>query len=343
MKNQLFVSAVLLLIATHSLAGWWRTEQKEILYADFGTYTFNNPSDNQAGSTFGRTLTVNINGDSYYTNCNNSTNLNGSEIDIYMTSDYVNGAPTNIGGKNYTQVNDYLQASVSYAFGNQTVPVPSVNQYFGRTAERCYVRSYHTGNTDFSLTMRILKPFMGFSYVDVPVANFYTGDRVSPEGSGKANGAKQVLHLRGKVIVPQSCEINSDQESIHDFGDIGSHAFKAAGVGNQIQGINKANIALSIKCNSYIANNAPLTLRVQTDNIGGPANDIIVSDNPDVGFKISDQNDRLMIPNNGNSKIPFNNTNPANIVVKAWPVSVTGVEPKSGAFQARGFFRIDFD
>ncbi|ELW86508.1 MULTISPECIES: fimbrial protein [Acinetobacter] len=343
MKNQLFASALLLFTTVDIYAGWWRTEQKGTIYADFGTYTFTDPSQNQAGSTFGKTLNVNINGDSYYTNCNNGTNLNGSEIEIYMTSDYVNGLPINIGGKQYTQVNDYLQASVSYSYSNQVLPVPSVNRYFGYTAERCYVRSSHVGNTNFSLTMRISKPFMGFSNVDVPVANFYTGDNASPAGSGKANGAKQILHLRGKVMVPQSCEINGDQESIHDFGDIGSYAFKRAGVGNQIQGISKANISLLIKCNSFVAVNAPMTLRVQADNVGGPANDMIVSNNPDVGFKISDQNDRLLIPNNTNSKIQFNNTNPANIVLKAWPVSVTGAEPKPGAFQARGYFRIDFD
>jgi minor fimbrial subunit len=58
---------------------------------------------------------------------------------------------------------------------------------------------------------------------------------------------------------------------------------------------------------------------------------------------MSDQNDNVLIPNNINSKIHFNNTNPANIVVKAWPVSVTGNQPTPGPFQARGYFRIDFD
>ncbi|MCU4492251.1 fimbrial protein [Acinetobacter guillouiae] len=342
MKNQLLTSTLLLLTAMDVSAGWWRTEQKPVLYADFGTYTFTNPADNAVGKTFNQTLTVSINGDAYTTHCNNGTVLNGRLIPIYMTSDYVNGPPINISGKNYTQANEYLQASVTYAYNGLNVPVPSVNRQFGTPAESC-TTSNHVGNTTFTLTMRISKSFVGFSYIDVPIADFYTGDNAAPAGSGKANGAKQTLHLRGRVVVPQNCIINDNVDSIVDFGDIPSYRFKQSGIGNKPDGIAKANMPLSIKCNSFLANNAPLTLRVQTDKVGGPANDIIVSDNPDIGFKMSDQNDNILIPNNMNSKIQFNNTNPANIVVKAWPVSVTGNQPTPGPFQARGYFRIDFD
>ena len=340
MKNNLFPSLSLLLNTTQSMAGWWRVEDKPVIYADFGTYTFTDPSQNQAASWFGSKVTVSIDRDKYTTRCNNGTNLNRSEIEIYLTSDYVNGLPVNIGSKQYSQVNDYLQASGTYTYGNQEIPVPSANRYFGYTAERCNVTNIHTGRTSFYLTMRLIKPFMGFSYVDVPVADFYTGDDARPYGSGKANDAKQTLHLRGKVVVPQSCEINNNLETIHDFRNIGSYAFKNTGIENQIQGANKE---LSIKCNTHVANNAPLTLRVQADNVGGPANGVIVSDNPDVGFKISNQSDTLLIPNSANSIVKFSNSNPANIVLKAWAVSVTGREPKSGAFQARGYFRIDFE
>ncbi|WP_151810553.1 fimbrial protein [Acinetobacter bereziniae] len=342
MKNKLFILLLLTQATMHSYAGWWRVEQRPVLYADFGTQTFTNPNDNQVGNSFGKTLNVSVNGDRYSTECNNSTQ-NLGERDIYMTADYADGSAINIGGQNYMQVNDYLQASVAYTYNSTTVAVPAVNKVFGRAAEGCWNSSTHIGNTTFSLKMRISKPFMGFSYIDVPVANFYVGDNAAPAGTAKSQGAKQVLHIRGKVIVPQSCEINSGVETTHDFGDIASYGFKRAGIGNPIQGVNTANLGLSIKCNSFVANNAPLTLRVQTDKVGGPANDIIVSNNPDVGFKISDQNNNILIPNNVNSKIRFNNTNPTNIVVKAWPVSVTGNEPRPGSFQAKGYFRIDFD
>ncbi|WP_228270158.1 fimbrial protein [Acinetobacter bereziniae] len=326
-----------------SSAGWWRVEQKPIIYADFGTIELTNPNNNQVGSIFGKTLYVNINGDNYVTRCNNGTSLNGVPREIYMTSDYSNGHFITIGGKFYTQINEYLQGSVTYNWFNQYLPVPSVNQYFAYVSEGCNSSMGHTGNTIFSLSLRISKPFMGFSYIDMPVADFYTGDDAYPAGTAKSQGAKQVLHVRGKVIVPQSCEINSGVEMFHNFGDIASYGFKRAGIGNPIEGVTTANLGLSIKCNSYVTNNAPLTLRVQADKVGGPANDIIVSNNSDVGFKMSDQNNNILIPNNLNSKIHFNNTNPANIVVKAWPVSVTGNEPQPGNFQARGYFRIDFD
>ncbi|MFW2012575.1 fimbrial protein [Acinetobacter bereziniae] len=341
--NKYFYICVPLLVTTiDASAGWWRAEQKPVLYADFGTQTFTNPNDNQAGNTFGKTLNVSVNGDVYTTRCNNGTQIL-PERDIHMTADYSNGSAINIGGVNYMQVNDYLQASVAYTYNSTTVQVPSVNKVFGRVSEQCYDKSNHTGSTTFSLKMRISKPFMGFSNIDIPVADFYVGDSAAPAGTAKAQGAKQTLHLRGTVVVPQSCEINNNLETIHDFGNIGSYAFKSAGIGNQIKGVNKANLALSIKCNSFVPNSAPLSIRIQADTVGGPNNDIIMSGNPDIGFKMSDQNDRLLIPNNTNSKIIFNNTNSTNVTVKAWPVSATGIEPKLGAFQARGYFRIDFE
>ncbi|MFW1942592.1 fimbrial protein [Acinetobacter guillouiae] len=343
MKTQLVVSALLLATAMDSSAGWWRTEQNRTLYADFGTYTFTNPADNVVGRTFEQFLVVDINGQNYYTHCNNGTNLNGSLIPVYVTSDYVNGPPITISGNNYTQVNDYLQASVDYNFDGKRHPVPSVNSRFGVSEERCNRTSGHVGNTVFSLTVRISKPFVGFSYIDVPVADFYTGDNATPFGSGKANGGNQRLHIRGRVVVPQNCNINSDIESVIDFGNIPSYAFKAAGIGNKVNGLPKANMPLTIRCNAYIPTNAPLTIRVQADTVGGPANDIIMSNNPNIGFKMSDANDNLLIPNDINSKVDFINSNPANIVLKAWPVSATGNQPAPGPFQARGYLRIDFD
>jgi Fimbrial protein len=344
MKTQLLASMLLLTTAIDVSAGWWRTEQNKTLYADFGTYTFTNPAENTVGTTFEQFLVIDINGQNYMTHCNNGTHLNGAVIPIHLTSDYVNGPPITIAGKNYTTVNDYLQASVAYAYNGLSIAVPAVNSPFAMVPEICDNVSYpHTGNTTFSLTVRIAKPFVGFSYIDVPVADFYTGDAAAPFGSGKANGANQRLHIRGRVVVPQSCNINSDIESVVDFGNIPSYAFKVAGIGNKVNGLAKANMPLSIRCNAFIPTNAPLTLRVQADTVGGPSNTIIMSNNPDIGFKMSDANDNLLIPNDINSKVDFINTNPANIVLKAWPVSATGNQPTPGPFQARGYLRIDFD
>lgn len=342
MKTQLLSCTLLLMTAVDTSAGWWREEENRNLYADFGTYQFTNPADNSVGKTFNRALSVNINGDKYRTECDNGTVLSGRATDIFLTSVYVNGTATTVGTREYTQVNDYLQASVSY----RAINTPAQNRRFGSPNERCTPEGQylvHGGNTQFDLVMRISKPFVGFTDIDIPLADFYTGDNEAPLGSGFRDGAKQTLHLKGRVIVPQSCVINNDVESIVDFGNIPSYGFKAAGVGNKVAGLPKANMPLSIMCNGFIANNAPLTLRVQADIVRGPANDIIVSSNPDIGFKLSDQNDNVLIPNNVNSKIKFTNTNPANIVVKAWPVSVTGNQPAAGPFQARGYFRIDFD
>jgi minor fimbrial subunit len=71
---------------------------------------------------------------------------------------------------------------------------------------------------------------------------------------------------------------------------------------------------------------------------------MLVSNNNDIGFKISNINDKLLIPNNllSTSEFQLNQNQNATISFKAWPVSVTGKKPALGPFNSRAFIRIDF-
>lgn len=345
MKKQLFASLLLSCSALDVSAGWWRHELIPDISYDLGTIVLSNPSDNVAGHEFSSAVPISVNGFHYKTLCDNGTYLSTTGRPIFMTAEYVNGAPvyTDSSGRNYVPVNDYLQAALTFRYNSTSFNFPAVNQYFGMIGEQCNTEYPHSGMTTFTLNTRITRPFVGFAYYNLPIGRIYQGDDEPPAGSAKRNGAAQTIYLKARVTVQQSCTVNNGIDALVDFGDIPSYRFKQTGAGNRPNGTAKANIALSITCNSFVASNAPLSVRVQTDNVAGSANDTILSNNPDIGFKMSDQNDNILIPNNINSKIHFTNTNPANVVVKAWPVSVTGNQPAAGPFQARGYFRIDFD
>ncbi|WP_199016483.1 fimbrial protein [Shimwellia pseudoproteus] len=113
---------------------------------------------------------------------------------------------------------------------------------------------------------------------------------------------------------------------------------KAAGA--KATGINPIARNLGIKCSNIDAY-ANLTLRVQSDNVAG---NIMVSGNKDVGFVITDGNDRPLTPNDFSSVLPFkiDGTLGANITIKVYPASVTGVKPAEGPVMSQGYLRIDF-
>lgn len=72
--------------------------------------------------------------------------------------------------------------------------------------------------------------------------------------------------------------------------------------------------------------------------------DHIKTNNPVVGFQLSDINDNILFPNNGTSVIPFqlNSSSKATVSLKAWPINITGGQPDPGPVNAEGFLRIDF-
>jgi minor fimbrial subunit len=148
------------------------------------------------------------------------------------------------------------------------------------------------------------------------------------------------ISYSGSVSVPQSCKIGTGDFLEIKFGEIPAYAFSQAGPGNKPNNVNKQTHTLAIQCTNINAQ-AILTLRLEAEKATG---DMMVSDNPDIGFKLSDQNDKVLIPNNMNSVIPFNILQqPANVIIKSWPVSITGNTPQIGPFKSRGYLRVDFE
>ncbi|MPN19809.1 putative fimbrial-like protein SfmH [bioreactor metagenome] len=98
---------------------------------------------------------------------------------------------------------------------------------------------------------------------------------------------------------------------------------------------------MAIKCTN-VAAQAYLTMRVEAEKATGQ---MMVSDNPDLGFIVADSSGNPLTPNNLSSNIPFqlDDNAAARVGIRAWPVSVTGNKPTEGPFTARGYLRVDYD
>jgi len=326
---------VLVISPTH--AGWWRVEAAKNIDASFGNVSLSE-SQNQAGQTFPVTANANTNGQGFRTFCDQGTTISsGTLLQVYSTGEYLQPEDINDGTKSFVHVNEYLSAALQYGHNNNLYWLPILNQRIGEAYEVCNGRYVHGGNTPFTVSMRIKKAFVGFTSFKTPLAVIYSGDQA---GSAKRNGAAQTVFLTGTVTVPQHCKINTDDRLDIDFGDISANSFAQAGIGNKPTRVNVQTRTLAIECTN-IAAEALLTLRVETEQATG--GEIIQSDNPDIGFKMADQNNKILIPNAINSNIPFVNQNPANVIIKAWPVSTSNNVPAVGPFRARGYLRVDFN
>ena len=148
------------------------------------------------------------------------------------------------------------------------------------------------------------------------------------------------ISYSGKVEVPQNCEVNAGQMSslIWRYWRI---VVQQGGAGNRPEGINPQTKTVAIKCTN-VAAQAYLTMRVEAEKASGQ---MMVSDNPDLGFIVADKTGRPLTPNNLSSTIPFqlDDNAVANVSIRTWPVSVTGNKPTEGPFTARGYLRVDYD
>lgn len=329
---------LLLLCASHSAyAGWWRVEAEPSVIANFANINLT-AAQNQVGQEFAGAATANINGHLYQTICEDGTTLppTPTRYDVFTTGVFLPATDSTSGGKTYVHVNEYMSAALSYAYDSTQFWLPVENVKLGLDVGSCHETKPHTGNTTYTISLKIKKPFVGVSHINVPLANIYTGDK---QGTAYLKGAKQTIILTGTVTVPQSCILNADQTITIDFGNISSAAFKTAGA--KADGVAPKPTTIAIQCINIEEGQANLTMRLGANTVSGNA---IVSDNKDVGFVVTDNNNNPLKPNDLSSVIPFllDPNAKASVTIKAYPVSVTGIKPVEGPVTSLAYLIVDF-
>lgn len=234
--------------------------------------------------------------------------------------------------------NDYLQVSSRIYVYNRTsagifhdVPFTDVDN---NCAGLCGGNA--TTGSRVQVNFRIKRKFVGISNIPLAPIFYLYGNQ---GGSGQSVGSPLVIgYMSGSVTVPQSCTLNAGQIISIDFGGISSGLFKTAG--EKPEGVSPVTRTIGIACNGIDAQ-ASLSMRLQADKVSG---DMVVSDNPDVGFIVTNSGGSPLTPNDTTSLIPFilDDAASANVAITAYPVSVTGNKPQEGVATANAYLRVDF-
>jgi len=305
---------------------------------DFNTTTIGDPGNNKAGKYFKNIFNWNGGGD-YRALCNPVMG-NGSEHQVYFRAQTDLPLGHTAGEESYYIANEYLEISTKvYIAGrlqeNINVPFDNLSNLNFKDAENRPEDEVWATGSKGSLSLYIRKAFVGkINMNNTRVMSIYGTTLSGSFGSEPLSS----VYLHGAVVVPQSCVINSDKPINIDFDTISTSAFDYAG--KKAEGVNPKTRIVQIKCSNIDAQTM-LTLRVQADNVVGNA---IVSNNNDVGFVITDENNKELTPNNISSVIPFalDQSANSNVTIKAYPVSVTGKKPAAGVVTSLAYLRVDF-
>ncbi|MFS3860888.1 fimbrial protein [Proteus mirabilis] len=239
----------------------------------------------------------------------------------------------------FLEINDYIYGAmqITDSYAGRFYP-PSDYVQMGKHPNIKKQREFPVRDTNYLFRLKIVKPFID----SIPIESktmFYV--YVNTEPNEALGEVVYTISYSGSFSAPQSCEFNAGDIIEINFGKIGAQLFKEAGIGNKPNNVNAVTKNFTINCKNIDAQ-AYLKLRIEAAEA---SDNIILSDNPDIGFKVSDNNGNILTPNDINSNFPFqlNENASANLAIKAWPVSTTGQLPKEGVFSARTYLRVDFD
>jgi minor fimbrial subunit len=243
------------------------------------------------------------------------------------------------GSYQYLKLNDYLQGAMQITDSAAGVFYPPRNYIrMGVHTDVSLQRPFDVLDSRLVFRLKVTRPFINM--VPIPRQTMLTV-YVTSTASDALNTPVYTISYSGRVEVPQNCKINAGETVEFDFDNIGAALFSKAGAGGRPSTATPQNKRIAIKCTNIDAQ-AYLSMRLEAEKYEG---DMMVSDNPDVGFKIAEEGGNVLTPNTLASKIPFqlDDNAEANLGIRAWPVSVTGKKPAEGPFTARGYLRVDFD
>lgn len=186
--------------------------------------------------------------------------------------------------------------------------------------------------------LKIIKPFIGTVIIPTKVMfNVY----ITTTNTDPLNDIVYQITYSGAVTVPQNCTINAGQVITVDLGKLNSSSFTTAGEKPNSAQVKTFNVP--IECNADVISPAHLSLRLVA-TADSNVNQALATDNKDVGVVVTSENGMVMLPNDASSAVDFitDDSGRANVTLKTYPVSTTGVAPAEGLFTALACLRIDF-
>lgn len=242
-----------------------------------------------------------------------------------------------IGKYKYLKLNDYLSGAMQITDSYAGPFYPPVNYIqMGTHPNVPTGNAFQINDRNFIFRLKVLRPFI--NHVVIP-KNVLFRVYVTTETTDPLQIVVYNISYSGVIDVPQTCEINAGQIITIPFGKVSAHMFNQAGV--KPATVNPVERQIGIQCKNVNAQ-ALLTLRLESER---SVDNIMVSNNPNIGFQVAAQDGQILRPNDIKSSIKFqlDNAASARIPLKFWPVSVTGVKPTPGLYTGRGYLRVDYD
>lgn len=266
----------------------------------------------------------------------------GSSPDHSTYRSYVTNYPVDFveGDWKFIRIDpDYLQAAMQITDSAAGVFYPPENYlHMGLDSHVDQGQPFVVKDSNLTLKVRIARPFIGSVTIpQTPMFNVY----VTTTPDDPLSNIVYTISYGGVITVPQNCVINAGQTLTVDFGKIYNNSFNTAG--QKPSGFVEKTISVPVNCNGAGASPASFTLRLQGNTNSNQTN-AIATDMTGIGVVLTDQNNRILNPNDMSSVVPFV-TDPsgnASVTLKTYPVSTNGIPPDPGVFTALAFLRVDF-
>lgn len=253
---------------------------------------------------------------------------------------------TNIGHREYFHMpgNDYVKINISGNVGGLLyTDIPMVAESNGcstTTTAGCYDQPHTNGlhsGSEYYVNIMLKKKMIGNVYMpDTVVADYYAA--TTPNDPLTIPVTRLVFG--GNIVVPESCAFDLGDVIQFKFGDLPASSFVESVVGQPLKGVTIQSKNMNMTCKGMLAGQL-MSARVTAPSVQG---NMVISDNPDVGFQIADENSRVLIPNTSTSLInlKLDSFLKSKLTLKAWPVSPTGNRPKAGPVTSMANVTLDF-
>lgn len=265
----------------------------------------------------------------------------GTTYRSYVTS--LATVSTESDGYKYIKINDYLAVAISISDDSSGRFYPPVNMvHMGWHSNVKTGGEFPVADSNLIYKFKVLKSFTGTLTIPyTTLFDVYVGADIGTYGAPVMQNIAYSIVIPGVTIsVPQTCTVNAGSVIDFDFSDINATSFSRAGAGVKPTDVATQSKSFNIACSDSDANSS-LKLTLQTPNASG---NTILSSNSDLGFIITNDSDKIIIPNDTTSTINtvLDSTSQANVTIKAYPVSVTGNKPAEGYFSATAYLIVDY-
>ncbi|MGG8006744.1 fimbrial protein [Klebsiella aerogenes] len=242
----------------------------------------------------------------------------------------------------FQDMDDYISLAVAMSQFCGYIYAPFNRRVWSSLTCRDLANATRWANTNWHSRIKILKPMIGGTYSSTKLLGTW---RVCFSDSSCNGGTVAALvYLNYNITVPETCTIMPDSVFQIDLGQIAQKNFVSGGAGNRPTGYINRPLTVKVMCAGGVEQNASLTVRLQGQPTTAYPN-ALATDNSAVGVVITKPDGITpLVPNDINSTIPFQlSGGTGNVIIQAYPISLTGTAPPVGLFTSLSVLRFDFN